>query len=63
MKLVVATTQFPVSSDIPRNARYIRRQMNAAAKRGIPASLSMTCVPAVGRVFSVGSFLFVVWRV
>ncbi len=34
MKLVVATTQFPVSSEIPRNARYIRRQMNAAAERG-----------------------------
>ncbi len=34
MKLVVATAQFPVSSDVERNARYVLRQMRAARARG-----------------------------
>ena len=31
-KLQIATCQFPVSGDVRANARYIRRQMTAAAR-------------------------------
>ena len=34
MKLTVATAQFPVSADLERNARYVRRQMREASARG-----------------------------
>jgi hypothetical protein len=34
MKLAVATCQFPVSSDIRRNLRYVLRQMRTARERG-----------------------------
>lgn len=34
MKLRIATCQFPVSSDVRRNARYVLRQMRTAKERG-----------------------------
>ena len=34
MKLVVATSQFPVSADIRRNTRYVLRQLQVAHDRG-----------------------------